>query len=75
MTHLYSNIQTNNMGTAVISGFGQVADLNDVREYFMRGKEISMKILVNTCTTMIFLHLSPGMHKSKLQRNLTFSIK
>ncbi|MDZ5472953.1 DUF3231 family protein [Bacillus sp. 31A1R] len=41
ITHLFSNIQTNHMGTAVITGFAQVAKSKDVRDYFKRGKEIS----------------------------------
>lgn len=35
ITHLYSNIQTNHMGRAVITGIGQVADLKDVRDYHL----------------------------------------
>ncbi|WP_078433732.1 DUF3231 family protein [Metabacillus halosaccharovorans] len=43
ITHLYSNIQTNYMGTAVITGFAQVTNLKEIRDYFRRGKEIAMK--------------------------------
>ncbi|WP_264196054.1 DUF3231 family protein [Metabacillus niabensis] len=43
ITHLYSNIQTNYIGTAVITGFAQVVNSKDVRDYLIRGKEISMK--------------------------------
>ncbi|MEW9111550.1 MAG: DUF3231 family protein [Cytobacillus gottheilii] len=43
ITHLYSNIQTNHMGTAVITGFGQVVKNDDIRDYFRRGKEIAKK--------------------------------
>ncbi|MGY3717360.1 DUF3231 family protein [Sutcliffiella cohnii] len=43
ITHLYSNIQTNFMGIAVITGFAQVAKLEDIKSYFKRGKEISKK--------------------------------
>ncbi|MFC5733961.1 DUF3231 family protein [Cytobacillus gottheilii] len=50
ITHLYSNIQTNHMGTATITGFGQVAKNSDVRDYFKRGKEISknqIQVIIN----------------------------
>ncbi|MEW9052088.1 MAG: DUF3231 family protein [Neobacillus sp.] len=43
ITHLYSNIQTNYMGVAVITGFAQVVKDEGIREYFRRGKEISQK--------------------------------
>ncbi|MEH7096951.1 DUF3231 family protein [Neobacillus vireti] len=43
ITHLYSNIQTNHMGSAVITGFAQVAKSKDVKDYFKRGKEIAKK--------------------------------
>lgn len=43
ITHLYSNIQTNHMGTALATGFGQVASSEDVKEYMKRGKEIAKK--------------------------------
>lgn len=43
ITHLYSNIQTNYMGTAAITGFGQVTKNEEVKAYFKRGKEISKK--------------------------------
>lgn len=43
ITHLYSKIQTNHMGSAVITGFAQVTESKDVREYFRRGKEIAKK--------------------------------
>ncbi|QVY63662.1 DUF3231 family protein [Cytobacillus gottheilii] len=50
ITHLYSNIQTNHMGTATITAFGQVAKNSDVRNYFKRGKEISksqIQVIIN----------------------------
>lgn len=43
ITHLFSNIQTNHMGSAVITGFAQVIKAKDVQNYFIRGKDISMK--------------------------------
>lgn len=43
ITHLYSNIQTNKLGEALAIGFSQVAKSNEVRKYFLRGKEISEK--------------------------------
>lgn len=43
ITHLYSNIQTNQMGSTVATGFGQVTQLSEIREYMKRGKEVSKK--------------------------------
>ncbi len=43
ITHLFSNIQTNALGKGLIMGFGQTARNREVREYFLRGKEIATK--------------------------------
>jgi len=41
ITHVYSNIQSNALGRALIVGFSQVTKHPDVRHYFLRGKEIA----------------------------------
>ncbi|MCM3584854.1 DUF3231 family protein [Mesobacillus maritimus] len=43
ITHLYSNVQTNHMGTSVITGFAQVANSKEIRDYFRRGIVIAKK--------------------------------
>lgn len=43
ITSLYLNIVTNALGKAIIMGFSQVAQSEEIRSYFMRGKEISTK--------------------------------
>ena len=43
ITNLFSNIQTNVIGKAVMTAFSQVADSPEVRNYFIRGKEIANK--------------------------------
>lgn len=43
ISHLYSNIQTNIMGGALVTGFGQVAKSKEVREYMLRGIDITTK--------------------------------
>jgi hypothetical protein len=43
ITHLYDNIQNNATSKALIIGFSQTAKLKQVREFFVRGKEISNK--------------------------------
>ncbi|HWR42148.1 DUF3231 family protein [Sporomusa sp.] len=43
ITHLFTNIQTNLIGKALIIGFSQVAQSSQVRDYFLRGKEIAAK--------------------------------
>ncbi|HZG58892.1 DUF3231 family protein [Paenibacillus sp.] len=41
ITHLFSNIQTNALGKALIMGFSQVARSDEIREYFKLGKKIA----------------------------------
>ncbi|WEG13527.1 DUF3231 family protein [Pullulanibacillus sp. KACC 23026] len=43
ITHLYSNTLSNHLGAAVITGFGQVAQSQEIRAYYRRGKELSKK--------------------------------
>jgi len=43
LLHLVANISTNAMGRVVLSGFAQVASSQDVREFFVRGQDISQK--------------------------------
>jgi hypothetical protein len=43
ITHLYDNIENNATSKALLIGFSQVAQLEQVRAYFLRGKEIAAK--------------------------------
>ncbi|WP_226641849.1 DUF3231 family protein [Mesobacillus subterraneus] len=43
ITHLFLNIQTNQIGKALIMGFMQVAQDKEVKEYLQRGKKIAQK--------------------------------
>lgn len=43
ITHLYDNVQNNAVSRAVLLGFCQAAKLDQVRNYFIRGKEIASK--------------------------------
>lgn len=43
ISSLYANIQTNNLGEAMAIAFGQVAESDKIREYILRGKQISEK--------------------------------
>lgn len=43
ITHLYSNIQTNFLGTALGTAFSQVVGSDKARKYFLRGMEIAVK--------------------------------
>ncbi|MDR4946960.1 DUF3231 family protein [Neobacillus cucumis] len=45
ITHLFVNVQTNNIGKALITGFGQIAKNEDVKQYMLRGKQIAQKHL------------------------------
>jgi hypothetical protein len=43
ITHLFSNSMNNIIGKALIMGFSQVAQSQEVRDYFLRGKELAAK--------------------------------
>ncbi|TRZ39309.1 DUF3231 family protein (plasmid) [Niallia circulans] len=43
ITHLYSNIQTNHLASALLTGFGQVVHCADLKGYMKRGKNITKK--------------------------------
>jgi len=43
ITHLYDNVQNNAISSAVLVGFCQSAKLEQIRNYFRRGKEIASK--------------------------------
>jgi hypothetical protein len=42
-THLHFNIETNQLGAAISTGFSQTAQTKQARNYFIRGKEIALK--------------------------------
>jgi hypothetical protein len=43
ISHLFQNIQVNAIKTILVMGFSQVAKKGEVRNYFLRGKEINIK--------------------------------
>lgn len=43
ISHLFFNVKTNDIGRALIMGFAQVAEKAEVKQFFVRGKEISEK--------------------------------
>jgi hypothetical protein len=43
ITHLYDNVQNSTISSALLTGFSQAAKLDQVRNYFIRGKEIASK--------------------------------
>lgn len=43
IAHLYANIVTNLLGKALIQGFAQAAPSQDIRDWFLRGRDISGK--------------------------------
>jgi len=45
ITFLFSNIRTNAVGKVLIIGFGQTARDKEVRQYFLKGKEMATKHL------------------------------
>jgi Protein of unknown function (DUF3231) len=47
ISHLFLNAQTNAIGKALITGFAQIAQKEEVKKFLLRGKELSQKY-VNT---------------------------
>lgn len=45
VTHLFLNVQTNSIGKALITGFAQIAKNDEVKEYLVRGKQLSQKYI------------------------------
>lgn len=43
VTHLFLNIQTNAIGKALITGFAQTTNNKEVKQYLLRGKQLSQK--------------------------------
>jgi hypothetical protein len=53
VAHLYHSIESNIVGMQLITGFAQVANEPEVKKYFIKGKELSKKIV--TDNTQLFL--------------------
>jgi len=43
ITHLFLNVQTNSIGKALITGFAQVAQNDEVKQFMVRGKQMAQK--------------------------------
>lgn len=43
ISHLFLNIESNSVGKALITGFAQTAQNDEVKQFFSRGKELSKK--------------------------------
>ena len=43
ISHLFLNTQTNAIGKALITGFAQIAQNEEVKQFLLRGKELSQK--------------------------------
>lgn len=43
ITNLYNNIQTNRLGTSLATAFSQTGQSEKIRDYFLRGKDMSLK--------------------------------
>ncbi len=43
VTHLFYNIQTNAIGKALITGFAQTTERKEIKDFFIRGKDIAQK--------------------------------
>jgi hypothetical protein len=45
IAHLFLNIETNSVGKALITGFAQTAQNDEVKQFFLRGKQLSQKYI------------------------------
>ncbi|MBM4764383.1 DUF3231 family protein [Bacillus sp. B15-48] len=43
ISHLFLSIQTNTIGKALITGFAQISQKDEVKQFLLRGKELSQK--------------------------------
>ncbi|MCQ6276094.1 DUF3231 family protein [Bacillus sp. V3B] len=43
ISHLFLNVQTNSIGKALITGFAQVAQKEEVKQFLLRGRQIAQK--------------------------------
>lgn len=43
ITHLFLNVQTNSIGKALITGFAQIAQNDEVKQFLVKGKQIAQK--------------------------------
>jgi hypothetical protein len=53
IAYLYQIIEVNILGMQLMAGFAQVAKEQEVRDYFMRGKELSKKIVSDISSLML----------------------
>jgi hypothetical protein len=53
VAHLFNNIQTNAMGKTIMMAFAQVCKNEDVKQFFLRGKEIAKKHMEKLSLTLI----------------------
>lgn len=52
-SYLYQSIQTNTIGMELMTGFAQTAEHTEVKEYLIKGKELSKDILEGTYDILI----------------------
>jgi hypothetical protein len=52
ITHLFNNAETNALGKAFIAGLAKVAKSKDIKNYFLRGKAISEKLVELFCNAL-----------------------
>src|SRR3954447_26365844 len=45
IAHLFLNVETNSVGKALITGFTQTAQNDEVKQFFLRGKQLSQKYI------------------------------
>jgi hypothetical protein len=61
ITHLFNSIQTNALGKTMMMAFAQVCKNEDVKQFFMRGKEIAKKHMKKFSSILINEDISTPM--------------
>ena len=57
--YIYEAIEDNIFGMQLITGFAQVANENEVKKYFIEGKELSKKIITNLSSVFLKSDIQP----------------
>lgn len=59
LSYIYASIETNILGMQLMTGFGQVAKEKEVREFFLRGKELAKKVVKDLSILILDSDIQP----------------
>ncbi|WP_226666397.1 DUF3231 family protein [Metabacillus litoralis] len=60
VSYLYFTIESNILGMQMITGFAQVANKPEVKKYFLKGKELSKKIVTDFTQVLLQSDIQPS---------------